>query len=183
MQILGLLGMPRRIYTYPAVTGWGWLNMLESVGTAILTIGILISVWNLFRSLRSGALAGDNPWNADTLEWDTTSPPAVYGTEHIPVVETRHPLWDPFDESSDPTGDRVLDEGRVTVVTTALDAAPIAIAKMPEDTLMPFVMAVAMTVVFSAVLLKALWIAGLATLVCFIIMAAWLWPEPERVPA
>jgi cytochrome c oxidase subunit I len=183
MQILGLLGMPRRIYTYPAVTGWGWLNMLESVGTAILTIGILISVWNLFRSLRSGALAGDNPWNADTLEWDTTSPPAVYGTEHIPVVETRHPLWDPFDESSDPTGDRVLDEGRVTVVTTALDAAPIAIAKMPEDTLMPFVMAVAMTVVFAAVLLKALWIAGLATLVCFIVMAAWLWPEPERVPA
>ena len=183
MQILGLLGMPRRIYTYPAVTGWGRLNMLESVGTAILTVGIVISVWNFVRSLRLGALAGENPWNADTLEWETTSPPAVYGSEHIPVVETRHPLWDEFDESSDPTGDRVLDEGRVTVVTTALDAVPLSIAKMPDDTLMPFVMAVALTIVFSAVLLKALWIAGLAILACLLIMGAWLWPEPERVPA
>jgi len=183
MQILGLLGMPRRIYTYPALTGWGRLNMLETIGTWILTAGIVISVWNFLRSLRVGEPAGENPWNADTMEWETSSPPAVYGSEHIPVVETRHPLWDEFDESHDPANDRALDEGRVTVVTSVLDGVPVSIAKMPEDTLTPVAMAIAMTWLFAALLFKALWLASAAALASLIIAAVWLWPEAERVPA
>jgi cytochrome c oxidase subunit I len=182
MQILGLLGMPRRIYTYPAVTGWGRLNMLETLGTYVLTVGILISVWNFLTSLGRGVLAGKNPWNADTLEWEAASPPAVYGSEHVPVVTTRHPLWDEFDEEDDPDEDRVFDEGRVTVVTSALDAIPMSVAKMPDDTLTPFLMAVAMTVLFAALLLKAMGLALTATIACLIVAAAWLWPEPERRP-
>jgi cytochrome c oxidase subunit 1/cytochrome c oxidase subunit I+III len=183
MHILGLLGMPRRIYTYPAVTGWGRLNMIETVGTYVLTVGILISVWNFFRSLRVGEPAGKNPWNADSLEWDTESPPAVYGSEEIPTVETRHPLWDEHDEESDPSGDRVLDEGRVTVVTTVFDAVPVSIAKMPEDTVTPLLMAIAMTALFSAVLVHAMRTSLLALVACLIVAAVWLWPEPERKPA
>ncbi len=182
MHILGLLGMPRRIYTYPAVTGWGGLNMLETVGTYVLTVGILISVWNLLVSLRRGVLAGKNPWNADTMEWETESPPAVYGSERIPVVTTRHPLWDEFDEEYDPDEDRVFDEGRVTVVTSVLDGVPISVAKMPDDTLAPFLMAVALTVLFAALLVKAMVWALAATIACLFVAAGWLWPEPERRP-
>jgi cytochrome c oxidase subunit 1/cytochrome c oxidase subunit I+III len=180
MHILGLLGMPRRIYTYPAVTGWGRLNMIETVGAFILTLGILISIWNFFVSMRRGAVAGKNPWNADTMEWETESPPAVYGSETIPQVATRHPLWDDFDEGHDPDRDRVFDEGRVTVVTSTLDAVPISVAKMPDDTMTPFLLAVAMTVMFAALLLKSMGIALAATVACLIVAGVWLWPETER---
>jgi cytochrome c oxidase subunit 1/cytochrome c oxidase subunit I+III len=181
MHVLGLLGMPRRIYTYPAVTGWGSLNMAETIGAFVLTIGILLSIWNFFVSMRRGAVAGRNPWNADSLEWDTESPPAVYNSETIPVVTTRHPLWDDFDESHDPDHDRAFDQGRVTVVTSTLDGVPIAVAKMPEDTLTPFLMAVALTVLFAALLLKSMAVAAAATLLCLLVAAVWLWPEEERV--
>jgi cytochrome c oxidase subunit 1/cytochrome c oxidase subunit I+III len=180
MQILGLLGMPRRIYTYPAVTGWGNMNMLETVGAFVLAVGILMSIWNFFWSLRRGAVAGPNPWNADTMEWETESPPPVFGSEHVPEIATRHPLWDDFDESYDPAGDRVFDEGRVTVVTSALDGLPLSVAKMPDDTMTPFLMAVFLTVMFSALLLKSMGIALAATLACVAVAAAWLWPEVER---
>ena len=180
MQILGLLGMPRRIYTYPAVTGWGGLNLLETTGAFIMTAGILVSLWNFFKSQRSGAIAGKNPWNADTMEWETESPPAVYGSEHIPVVATRHPLWDSFDEEHDPDDDRTFDEGRVTVVTSPLDGVAVAVAKMPDDTVTPLLMAIGLTVLFAALLVKAMWIALAAIVACLLIAAGWLWPEPER---
>ena len=180
MQLLGLLGMPRRIYTYPANTGWGNLNLVETVGVFILTVGILISLLNFFWSLKNGAVAGKNPWNADTLEWETESPPVVYGSERVPVVSTRHPLWDDFDEEHDPGDDRVFDEGRVTVSTSALDAVPVSIAKMPDDTMTPFLMAAFMAVLFTALLLKSMGVALGATVACLIVAAVWLWPEVER---
>ena len=107
----------------------------------------------------------------------------MYGSERVPVVATRHPLWDDFDEEFDPDDDRVFDQGRVTVVTSSLDAVPISIAKMPEDTLTPFLMAIAMTVMFAALLLKSMGIALVAVIACLIIAGAWLWPEPERIAA
>jgi cytochrome c oxidase subunit I len=183
MHLLGLLGMPRRIYTYPAVTGWGRLNMIETMGTYVLTAGILISLYNFFVALRRGPAAGNNPWNADTLEWDVASPPPVYGSERIPTVVTRHPLWDEHDEHEDPGDRRVLDHRRVTIATSPLDATPTALSKMPDDSLMPFLMAVAMTVVFSALLLKAMWTVLAAVVACLAVAAIWLWPKPEKVIA
>lgn len=180
MQILGLLGMPRRIYTYPAITGWGRLNMLETVGTYVLTVGILISVWNFFVSLRRGALAGPNPWNADSLEWDVSSPPPVYGLDRIPTVVTRHPLWDEHDEHLDPDDNRSLTHARVTPVSGVLDAVPWALAKMPGGTLMPPLMALGLSVLFAALLVKAMWLALAGVVACLLIAAGWLWPEPER---
>jgi cytochrome c oxidase subunit 1/cytochrome c oxidase subunit I+III len=180
MHILGLLGMPRRIYTYPAVTGWGTLNLTETIGVFVLTVGVALSLWNFFWSLKHGALAGRNPWNADTMEWETQSPPPVYGSETIPFVTTRHPLWDDFDEEHDPEHDRAFTEGRVTVVTSPLDAVPISVAKMPDDTSTPFFMALFMTVLFTALLLKAMGVALGATIACVIVAAVWLWPEEER---
>jgi cytochrome c oxidase subunit I len=91
---LGIAGMPRRIFTYAADTGWGPLNLLSSVGAGIMTIGTLFFVWNLLVSLRAGAPAGDDPWDAWTLEWATSSPPPPENFPVIPTVTSKRPLWD-----------------------------------------------------------------------------------------
>src|ERR1051325_5476363 len=87
MHILGFQGMPRRIYTYPAEMGWGTMNLVASLGAGLLAIGGLLFLINVARSYLTGPIAGDNPWNADTLEWATSSPPPVYNFLHLPVVE------------------------------------------------------------------------------------------------
>src|SRR5579862_6771028 len=96
MHILGLLGMPRRIYTYESGLGFDGLNITVTIGAFVLGVGILLSILNFFNSVRSGKVAGCNPWNSDGLEWETNSPPESYAVAHIPVVVTRHPLWDDF---------------------------------------------------------------------------------------
>src|SRR3954469_12386143 len=94
MHILGFLGMPRRIYTYPAGLGWDALNLIISVGGVVFGLGTGLTLFNIIWSRRRGAPAGDNPWGADSLEWATTSPPQHYNFDAIPVVASRHPLWD-----------------------------------------------------------------------------------------
>jgi cytochrome c oxidase subunit I len=180
MHITGLLGMPRRIYTYPAALGVGGWNMTETVGAFVLGVGVLLSIVNFLRSLR-GAHAGRDPWMAGTLEWESQSPPEVYGSERVPIVASRFPLWDDFDEHFDPEDDRALDHERVAAVSTVLDAEPSGVAKMADDTATPLYLALALTALFAALLLKAMWVALAATIVSLLVAAAWLWPEPERV--
>ncbi len=86
MHILGMLGMPRRIYTYPAVNGWGTANLIETFGAFVLAVGVLVFLANVFSSLKRGARAGRNPWDAGTLEWSTPSPPPPYNFAVIPIV-------------------------------------------------------------------------------------------------
>ena len=94
MHISGLLGMPRRVYTYPAGMGLEIYNLLSTIGAFVFATGILLSVVNFVISLRRGARAGNNPWNADSLEWSVTSPPPDAQFAQLPVVRDRHPLWD-----------------------------------------------------------------------------------------
>jgi cytochrome c oxidase subunit 1 len=94
MHVSGLMGMPRRIYTYPADRGWEVWNQITSFGVVFQAAAVAIFVWNVIRSLRRGEPAGDDPWNAWTLEWATSSPPAPYNFEEIPTVRSRRPLWD-----------------------------------------------------------------------------------------
>jgi cytochrome c oxidase subunit 1 len=94
MHIPGILGMPRRIYTYEADRGWALLNMLVSTGAFIQTIGTILFVYNMVWSYFKGAPAGHDPWDAWTLEWSTASPPPAYNFAVIPRVESRRPLWD-----------------------------------------------------------------------------------------
>jgi cytochrome c oxidase subunit 1 len=101
MHLLGMLGMSRRIYTYPAGLGWSGINTLETIGTLILAVGVIVFLVNVVQSLRHGALAGDNPWGAFTLEWATSSPPPVYNFRTIPTVRGRRPVWD-TDHPDDP---------------------------------------------------------------------------------
>ena len=94
MHILGILGMPRRIYTYPGNLGWNEMNLLATIGAFMIAVAILIFIWNFIITLRSGEPAGDDPWDAFTLEWDTTSPPKPYNFLVLPVVRSRRPFYD-----------------------------------------------------------------------------------------
>jgi cytochrome c oxidase subunit I len=93
-HVLGLLGMPRRVYTYPDLPGFRALNLTSTLGAGILTLGILLFCCNLLGSLFFGREAGPNPWNAWTLEWAASSPPALRNFESVPTVRSRRPLWD-----------------------------------------------------------------------------------------
>jgi cytochrome c oxidase subunit I len=94
MHFLGILGMPRSIYTYEPDRGWNTLNMIVSAGGIVQAIAVLIFAWNLFDSFFNGPLAGNDPWDAWTLEWSTPSPPPDYNFAEDPVVRSRRPLWD-----------------------------------------------------------------------------------------
>src|SRR5690554_3119988 len=94
MHVTGLLGMPRRIYTYQAGLGWDWLNLLSSIGGFVMAMGVGMLIVDLLLHFRFGRLAPRNPWNADTLEWAVDMPVTTYNFISLPDIGSRHPLWD-----------------------------------------------------------------------------------------
>jgi len=193
MHISGLLGMPRRIYTYSTGMGWDTANLVTSIGAFVFAIGILLTVVNLLRSLAVGPRASANPWDAATLEWSVASPPPPYNFKVIPVLASRHPLWEGRldDENSGRSlleSGILLDHGRETLATSVLDAEPDAVLQMPADSPWPLLLALALAALFFGMLFHVVWLGagGLAALV--ISMAGWLWPDqreqrPTRSPA
>jgi cytochrome c oxidase subunit I len=182
MHLLGFAGMPRRIYTYVAATGQGPMNMFVTVGAFVFGIGILISILNFLICMKKGKIAGKNPWNASTLEWDTDSPPAPYATVHIPTVVSRDPLWDDHDESYDPDDIRIYDNGRQTLSTTWIDAEPFAIAQMPSESFAPLLLAITLFVFFIALTFDLMWLALSFFVVSFFVCCYWMWQRPEPEP-
>ncbi len=94
MHLLGLEGMPRRVYTYGPDTGWGILNYIETIGAFIVSLSILMFIINFITTMRRPATHESDPWDAFTLEWKTPSPPPFYNFEAIPSVRSRRPFWD-----------------------------------------------------------------------------------------
>ncbi len=94
MHMLGLAGMPRRIADYAASTGWGELNLLATIGGFVIAASMLPFLWNVLVSLRNGKIAGDDPWEANTLEWATSSPPPPYNFDHLPEIRSERPVFD-----------------------------------------------------------------------------------------
>jgi cytochrome c oxidase subunit I len=182
MHLTGLFGMPRRIYTYAPGMGWTTLNLISTIGAFVLALGLLLLLINVLRSLRGGAPAGANPWDASSLEWSVPSPPPPYNFAVIPTVASRHPLWE--GRIGEPRGSSVdqgllLDTGKEMIGTSALDAAPDMVLEMPRDTAAPFLLTLGLSVVFVGLIL-VLWSLTAAGLVLSAAATLfWLWPRRE----
>jgi cytochrome c oxidase subunit I+III len=163
MHIVGLLGMPRRNYTYPPGLGWTALNLIETIGAYVLAIGLLLIVMNLAVSLRRGPRAENDPFEGDTLEWSTTSPPPPYNYPVIPTVTSAYPMWDKDDRELDnrrlERGEGVLERGHETPATSAEDAIWDEILTMPSHSIWPPVSALTLAGMFAMLLMGHYFIA------------------------
>jgi cytochrome c oxidase subunit 1 len=177
MHQLGLEGMPRRVYTYIAETGWGDLNLLATGGAALIAGGVLLQIVNILMALKHGPLAGENPWDADTLEWATTSPPRPYNFAFIPVVDGRGPLWRWAGDVPSVAGLRT--DVREVLVTTLLDAEPDSRHRHPRPSIWPLAAAIATAVTFLALVFTPCGLViGLPLL--FAAFLGWSWPGGQE---
>jgi len=180
MHWSGLLGMPRRVYTYPAGLGLELPNLISTLGSFVLGTAVVLFVVNGLVSLYRGAIAGPNPWGAASLEWATASPPPVYNFAHIPVVESSTPLWDSDGELPVVTGLRVDD--KEILLTTVVAATPDLREPVPAASLWPLIAAIAVGIVFVASIFSP-WALAFGLLPCGIAFAAWFWPKDlKRTP-
>ena len=180
MHVTGLLGMPRRVYTYPTGLGWDTLNLVTSIGSLVFAAGILMLVIAVLRGWRSGAPAGANPWGAPTLEWSVASPPPAYNFVEIPIVASRYPLWEPSiagAPQSQLRTDLTLEAGRETLATSALDAEVDLVMKMPEDTFAPLILTIGMALGFIGLLMHLVWLTAVGAALTLVALIAWLWPR------
>ena len=183
MHLLGLMGMPRRVWTFDSGLGWGALNLVVSLGSVVFGAGTGLTLVNFFWSRRRGAEAGPNPWGADSLEWATSSPPPEYNFAAVPIVDSRHPLWDqrvlPVGQADgDEAGRAVSVEGahdRVAVVSTGFDAWTEGGARVPLPTIVPFVVAVGIAVFFVGLLVSAVLVLTIGVVVGLGALAVWTW--------
>jgi cytochrome c oxidase subunit I+III len=184
MHVSGLLGMPRRVWTYHDGLGWGIYNLLSTIGAFTLAVGILLVVINLLVSRSSGAPAGPDPWLANTLEWATTSPPPEYNFAVIPLVRSADPNWDVADRVEDwrrlEDGHYVLDAGHETPATTVLDGDVDRILHMPSESSWPFLVSVALAVFFVLFLTEHYVVAAISSVLIVAALAGWHQTEPHE---
>jgi cytochrome c oxidase subunit 1 len=180
MHIAGLLGMPRRVYTYPAGLGLELPNLLSTIGAIVVALSVLLSVVNGVVSLYRGAIASDDPWDAASLEWATSSPPPVFNFAHVPVVESRTPLWDVDGELPVVTGLRVDD--KELLLTTVVSATPDLREPIPQASPWPFISAIATGVLFISSIFSP-WAILFGAIPVAIALTAWFWPKVmKRTP-
>src|SRR3954470_21235383 len=184
MHLVGLDGMPRRVYTYPKDMGWSAMNLIESIGSYMITAGLLLVVANLVRSYFRGAPAGNDPWGGATLEWSTTSPPPDYNYAVIPKVSSAYPMWDLDDRVADTAkverGELVLEEGHLTPASSVLDARWDEVLDMPSETPWPFFCGAAFTLLFFMLLGGHLFAVGVCVALVLVTLIGWHGPEPQE---
>jgi cytochrome c oxidase subunit I+III len=191
MHQVGLMGMPRRVYTYDEGLGWGIYNFISTIGVLIIVPGIGVFVWNVVRSYRRGEPAGNNPWGADSLEWAVPSPPAQHGWSVLPIVHSRHPLWD---QQELHRGDEHLERfvhgigqwplnWRAAAIVGTADARPQEVFRVAGPSIWPLVTAFGVVLIFLAELVKLRWGAVVGVLIIIVGVIAWNWPHPPPMTA
>jgi cytochrome c oxidase subunit I+III len=182
LHLLGMLGQPRRTYTYEEGLGWEWHNLLSTIGAFIMGLGILLIAVNWFRSKKNGEPAGDDPWRGETLEWATSSPPPKYNFTTVPTVRSKEPVWDQpelQEGASREQGDYRLTGGHTTLSTSMLDAQPQAVVHMPHPSPWPFYLTCSLLVLFYGFLLESLLLTSIGGLLSAIAFMGWFWPRDE----
>jgi cytochrome c oxidase subunit 1 len=177
MHILGLAGMPRRVYTYGADLGWGPLNLTASIGALVLVAGIALFVYNVARTLLRGEPAPGNPWQADTLEWATASPPPPGNFHAPPVVGSREPLWSAHGIVGHVR--RLSTQVPEVLLTTAIDAIPDVRNAMPTPTPWPLVAAVFTSIMLISSIFTP-WAVVWGTVPVVIVLTIWFWPTKKE---
>jgi cytochrome c oxidase subunit 1 len=171
MHFSGMLGMPRRIYTYDSGQGWDMFNLISSIGAYMLVVSTAVFAWNFLKSRKSGAIGGSNPWGAGTLEWSLPSPVPEYNFAELPKVSSRYPLWE-GDEQDAESARINSQEGRTAEELGIL---------LPYPTIKPMIVAFAMVLMFCGLLTsRAVLFLGAALMV--ITLYSWLTAplEPEH---
>ena len=179
MHMLGMWGMPRRVYTYMDGLGWNDMNMLATIGAYILGIGVVLFIVNVLVSVRKGAPAGSDPWGADTLEWATTSPPPPYGFARIPIVHARAALWARSPGEGDVVGMRT--DVREVLITSVIDAQPGQRHEDPAPTLVTLVSAIGVGAAFIGALFSP-WLFLIAVVITAVPLIYWGYPHRDAEP-
>jgi cytochrome c oxidase subunit 1 len=174
MHILGLQGMPRRVYTYQPDMPWHGLNLFVSGSALILTAGFLVFFVDAIRSAWQGEPAGDNPWDAPTLEWATSSPPLSYNFVFIPVVEGSNPLWERRDTLA--VGGGLRTDRRELIITTVGAAETEAREASPRNSIWPFWTAVTTSVMLIWSIFSP-WAVVWGSIPVAIALIGWFWPD------
>ncbi len=187
MHLTGLMGMPRRVYTYPAAAGWDWLNLISTVGAFVIAAGFAVFLYDLLRPKGHQGQIPRNPWSAGTLEWSHQIPEESWGVRSIPHITSRYPLWDQ---------DRIverMDAGRYylpdaaegkreTLVTSVIDASPLHVQRVTGPAWVTL-WAAAFTggaFIFPTFhLYTPAIVSGAFAVVCVI---WWLWTSTARIP-
>jgi len=190
MHLTGLIGMPRRVYTYPEEMGWGTLNMISTIGAGVFALGVLLVVIDLvFRFRFTERDEVGNLWRAGTLEW---VPNDNYGIRSLPIIESRYPVWDQPHLARDveegryylpgnPTG------GRETLATSAVGAVPEFVMRLPMPGWPHVIAAVCLALVFLSLTVSLVVPAAIFALICVASILVWLWdtdpgPDMGNVP-
>lgn len=176
MHLLGMHGMTRRIYTYPAESGWGTLNMLATVGAGVMGLSMLLFLFNIIRSRRKGAVAGDNPWDASTLEWAVPSPAPAYNFLYLPVVQSRDPLWQ--QGVIQPQIHGLASNKRELLSTTVLDAMEEHRYEVKNDTLWPLLTALVTGGTWAACIFTP-WAVPVGSACAFVALGLWFWRDND----
>ncbi len=190
MHWTGLLGMPRRIYTYEAGLGWDLPNLVSSVFSFVMAFGVAAVLLDLLVTARWGRRAEPNPWRADTLEWACAMPPPSYNFASLPTVNSRHPLWDdPALARSIAAGEHALASAthgrRETLGSDPATGDTREVIHLPGNTYLPLGVGLALTVVCLALLTQAYGLALAATGVALALLVRWSWlngAHPQAAP-
>jgi cytochrome c oxidase subunit I+III len=185
MHIAGMAGMPRRVWTYSESTGWGAWNLMSTVGAFVVAAGVVVVLVDLVLRLRKAGKVDTNPWNAGTLEW---LPMDSYAVRSIPRVEGRYPLWDrPSLREEVDRGQHYLPGSatgaRETLVTSALEAEPEYILRVPGPSWLPLLAGLGTAAFFFALTVKSTWLSVAGAALAVFCILRWLWegdPAPGR---
>lgn len=185
MHLTGLLGMPRRVYTYAPDVGWGWLNLISSVGGFIMAIGFAMVLLDLLVQRRFAPHAKHNPWRAGTLEWAMATPVPSYNIASLPEVRSREPLHDdPSLGAAMAAGAGYLagrrNDWRETLGVEEVTGRPEQLILLPGPTYLPLVTAMATGGFFVSFLFSAYWAAGLFAAATVMLALCWLWQTGMR---
>lgn len=187
MHWTGLLGMPRRVFTYAADLGFDELNLISTVGAFVLAAGFLVVLWDILRPKGKQPLSARNPWNAGTLEWLAEMPDRAWGVRSIPEIDSRYPLWD------QPNFMRDVDEGRFylpdaqeelreTLVTSSVDATPVQCLRVPGPTFLTMYAAAFTGGAFIFSTYHWWTAAAISAVLALATIIIWLWTGSALIP-